>query len=224
MTLENSSSRNDQPKAHFLIILLFLFIGLFGGVWLGNGARFFDYRQSVRTGYVRSLPEGIEERRSAIPAFDLFMNRGAKIYSAKCSGCHGSDGKGDGINFPPLSESEWVLSKTAIPAMIILNGVNGEIRVKNKTWNGNMPSQKSGMIQQDLAFLLTYIRNSFGNNSGDLITVEMAEDAWALWKKREKFDKPMNALELKSDYAIMLSGKSLDKETLLDLETLEPVE
>ena len=221
---ENTFREAENRPISLWVIPLFLFSGLIGGIWFGNGARFFDYQQSVRSDYIRKINEKAEAGSQSVQAFDAFMRRGGKIYAAKCSGCHGIDGKGDGVNYPSLANSKWVIGNTAIPAMIVLNGVSGNIQVQGKNWNGNMPSQESGMLVEDLAGLLTYLRNSFGNQTGDLVSKDMAKNAWDLMRKRAKIGVQMTALELKQNYNMMLPGKILSKEVLLDRETLEPIE
>ena len=84
-------------------------------------------------------------------ALAAFSARGAKIYSAKCNGCHGADGKGDGANYPSLAGSEWVVGETERLAMVILNGLQGPISTGKVYGAGIMPAQAAGRTTEELA-------------------------------------------------------------------------
>jgi mono/diheme cytochrome c family protein len=148
------------------------------------------------------------------------MAKGSKIYSAKCNGCHGSDAKGNGSTFPSLVGSSWVTGETERFAMIILNGLQGP--VSNKTTYGVMPPQGIGMTPEDLAGIMTYVRNSFGNSVGDVITTEMAKEALAISAARKDVGNMVNEVELTAEHAEALPGALLDPKTLLDPITLVP--
>ena len=110
-------------------------------------------------------------------------------------------------------------------AMIILNGVKGEIEVAGKIWNEQMPAQ-GPMNAMELASLMTYIRNSFGNETGDIVTPEMAQAAIDISKERAgglPIGEQTTAAELKEKHARMLPGEAMDPATIVNLETLEPV-
>jgi hypothetical protein len=112
-----------------------------GGV-LGNAGTLLSYDSTFRKDYVRGLaPGGAETGPEAKIALVAFSAKGSKIYSAKCNGCHGSDGKGDGVNYPSLAGSSFVIEENQKFAMIILNGIQGPIS-NGKTYGaGIMPAQ-----------------------------------------------------------------------------------
>jgi mono/diheme cytochrome c family protein len=89
---------------------------------------------------------------------------GAKVYDIYCRSCHQKDGKGDGLRFPPLDNSEWVTGDKKKLIDIVLNGLQGPIEVKKKPYSGSMP-QHSFLKDEDIAQVLTYIRQNFGNNA-----------------------------------------------------------
>ena len=84
-----------------------------------------------------------------------------------------------------------------------------------------MPSQGAGLSAKDLAGVLTYVRNSFGNE-GSLVTMEMAQQAIDLSKERN--GGQMTASELNEKYDKDLEGAELAPDTLVDPNTLEPVD
>jgi mono/diheme cytochrome c family protein len=99
---------------------------------------------------------------------------GAAIYT-QCAACHLADGSGDpGKNIPPLAGSEWVQAPG--PGRIIrvvLLGLGGKITVKGQDYSGNQmnPWMKTaenpgGLSAEDIAAVLSYVRNSWGNKAG----------------------------------------------------------
>jgi len=127
------------------------------------------------------------ELRKKLPSFktpDITRNNlmsgmltgGAKLYATYCTNCHQKNGKGDGNLFPPLGGSEWVTGgkymekETAI--RVLLNGLEGPVKVKNVPYNSVMP--KHNFLSDDqIAQVLTYIRNNFGNNSSLVTALEV---------------------------------------------------
>ena len=192
-----------------------------GGI-LGDAGRWFSYGTLFRENYVRT-PAGGAEDAGPVPkeALAAYMAKGSKIYSAKCNGCHGSDGKGNGSTYPSLVASTWVVGETQRLAMIILNGLNGPVS-DGKSY-GLMPAQGIGMTPEDLAGIMTYVRNNFGNSKGDVITTDMAKAALEISAARKNAGNSATAEELAADHDKKLLGEMLDPKTLLDPITLAPV-
>lgn len=199
------------------------FVLIVAGGILGTGGRLFAYDSTFRDGYVRSAAPGAADT-GPVPkeALAAYMAKGAKIYSAKCNGCHGADAKGNGSTFPSLvGEHAWPMGETERFAMIILNGVQGPVH-DGKTY-GVMPPQGSGMTAEELAGVMTYVRNNFGNAKGDVVTKEMAAAAMEISAARKNAGQAATADELKADHAKNLPGDVLDPKTMCDPITLEPV-
>ena len=89
---------------------------------------------------------------------------GAKVYANYCRSCHQRDGKGDGLRFPPLDSSEWVNGDKKRLINVVLHGLQGPVEVKGQPYNGSMP-QHTFLKDEDIAQVLTYIRQNFGNNA-----------------------------------------------------------
>ncbi|MDH3712003.1 MAG: PQQ-dependent sugar dehydrogenase, partial [Cyclobacteriaceae bacterium] len=94
----------------------------------------------------------------------LVAEASGKLYIQHCAACHMADGKGDGVRFPPLDESEWVSGDKKRLIGIILNGMDGSITVKGETFVGNMPGFDY-LTDRSIAQILTYIRSNFNNNA-----------------------------------------------------------
>ena len=91
-----------------------------------------------------------------------------------CVACHGQTGQGTPNIGPPLSNSEWVTGPVENLIGIQLRGLGGPITVAGKDYSFPAPMAAMGAGQPDanLAAVLTYIRNSFGN-SAPAVTNEM---------------------------------------------------
>jgi mono/diheme cytochrome c family protein len=209
-----------EPVSLWAFIACGVVLLIAGGI-LGGGGRLFAYGTNFREGYVRSAPPGLADT-GPVPkeALAAYMAKGAKIYSAKCNGCHGSDAKGNGSTFPSLVGSAWVTGETDRFAMIILNGLQGP--ASTKTTYGIMPPQGIGMTPEDLAGVMTYVRNNFGNAVGDVITTEMAKEAIAISAARKNAGNMVTGAELDAEHIKMLPGAPLDPKALLDPITLQP--
>ncbi|MDP3621300.1 MAG: cytochrome c oxidase subunit II [Polynucleobacter sp.] len=83
------------------------------------------------------------------------MDRGAKIYAANCAACHQPNGKGAG-SFPALDGSKVVLGPKEANFQIMLNG------------KGAMPKWGGVLSDSDIAAVVTYTRNAWGNKTGDV--------------------------------------------------------
>jgi mono/diheme cytochrome c family protein len=222
---ENRIAENGSEPISLWVLSACGVVLLIAGGILGGAGKMFRYDATFREGYVRSQAPGAEdsgpEPKEALAAF---MTRGAKIYSVKCNGCHMSDAKGDGANFPSLVGSEWVNGETQRLAMIILNGLQGPMST-GKTYGGagGMAAQGAGLSPEDLAGVMTYVRNNFGNSTGDVVTVEMAKAAMQISDSRAKVGQQTSAEELTAEHAKALPGTPLDPAALVDPLTLLPV-
>ena len=93
---------------------------------------------------------------------------GSKVYGVYCSACHQRNGLGDSQRFPPLAGSEWVTGDKKKLITVLLKGLEGPIEVKGQSYNNAMP-QHSFLKDEDIAEVLTHIRQNFGNTA-DAVT------------------------------------------------------
>ena len=228
ITRERRVREDGMEPVSLWVIVSSAFVLLVAGAVLNAGGGLFNYHEYRVDGYVqREAPGAGDSGPATAPIMDALVKNGSKVYST-CSGCHQGDGMGDGASYPPLGGSEWVTGDTEQLAMIILNGVNGAITVNGRTWNtaGGMPAQALRDPVQ-LASVMTYLRNSFGNATGDVVTPEMAAAALEIYKERaggSPTPPQVTEAELKADHGKMLSGEVMDPATVVDLETFQPVE
>ena len=100
------------------------------------------------------------------------LTAGAKLYTTYCAICHQGDGKGDGTRYPPLENSEWLRGDKSKQIGIVLNGQTGPITVNGVGYNEAMPAN-SFLKDEDIALILTYVRQNFKNNLGVVLPAEV---------------------------------------------------
>jgi len=102
------------------------------------------------------------------------MVRGKKVYEAVCLACHQPDAAGVPNMNPPLIKTKWVLGDKKALIKIVLKGLQGgEINIDGDTFNNPMPPQESTLSDQEIADVLTYVRNSFGNKASMVAVAEV---------------------------------------------------
>jgi nitrite reductase (NO-forming) len=94
------------------------------------------------------------------------MARGKGIYDGTCTVCHMAEGQGLPGVFPPLAKSDYLMKDLDRSIKAMVDGLTGEIEVNGTKYNGVMPA--SGLDDKDIADVLNYIRNSWGNK-GDMV-------------------------------------------------------
>ncbi|HEY9197189.1 MAG TPA: cytochrome c [Mucilaginibacter sp.] len=92
------------------------------------------------------------------------VDAGQKVFTEYCASCHQADGMGLPGTTPPLSKTEYVLGDKSRLIKIVLNGLNDEIKVNGDTYSNTMASHDF-LNDQEVADVLTYVRNSFGNKA-----------------------------------------------------------
>jgi glucose/arabinose dehydrogenase len=85
------------------------------------------------------------------------------LYMSYCTGCHQRDGKGDNARYPPLVGSDWVTGDHDRLINVLLNGLQGEIKVNGKTFNGIMPAHGAFLDDHAVASILTFVERRFNN-------------------------------------------------------------
>jgi mono/diheme cytochrome c family protein len=91
-----------------------------------------------------------------------------------CVGCHGQNGEGSAAA-PPLAPSDWVTGPVSNLIRIQLRGLQGPITVSGKEYN--MPGgmmHLSFQTDEQIAGVLTYVRNSFGNKASGVKPEQVA--------------------------------------------------
>jgi mono/diheme cytochrome c family protein len=127
--------------------------------------------------FLGSLAAGAQAKKPAASAgskstVQATINRGKLVYGANCLTCHQADGSGVGNLNPPLYGTQWISgSKTALVQMI-LKGSKGKVEIDGETFHNAMPAQPH-LTDQQIADVLTYVRNSFGNKASPVTPAEV---------------------------------------------------
>lgn len=88
------------------------------------------------------------------------MERGESVYNTVCAACHQPDGSGSPPAFPALRGSAIATGDISAHIDTVVNGVSGT------------PMQAFGqqLSEVELAAVITYERNAWGNNTGDMVS------------------------------------------------------
>lgn len=97
---------------------------------------------------------------------------GAKVYGVYCGTCHQRNGQGASGRFPPLAGTTWVTGDKKRLINIVLNGLEGPIEVNGEQFNATMPQHRF-LGNEEVANVLTYIRQNFGNKASAVTPEEV---------------------------------------------------
>ncbi|HVR18253.1 MAG TPA: copper-containing nitrite reductase, partial [Polyangiaceae bacterium] len=100
---------------------------------------------------------------------DELLKLGNQVFGRVCTACHQSQAQGLPGTFPPLSGSDFLLADEKRAIDIVMNGLQGPIVVNGSTYNAQMPNP--GLTDPEIAGVLSYVRNNFGNKSDNMTTV-----------------------------------------------------
>ena len=123
--------------------------------------------------YLKSLPPTAGEptadrdvRRDGDPAAEqAVLTRGARLYDAHCTSCHKDDGRGAPPAYPPLAGNRAITMRSAVnPIRMVLNGGFAPGTAGNPRPYG-MPPYGPALSDADVAAVVSYIRNQWGNRA-----------------------------------------------------------
>ena len=92
-------------------------------------------------------------------SMDQLMSNGEKVYMANCAACHMPNGEGLPGVFPSLKGSQIAVADQPKHIDILINGVAGSA----------MQSYAKQLSMSDIAAVVTYERNAWGNDTGDMV-------------------------------------------------------
>ncbi len=99
---------------------------------------------------------------------EIQIEKGKQVFMQTCFVCHQIEGQGIPGQIPPLAKSDFLIADKERSVRTVLQGLSGEITVNGKKYNGQM-IPLNYLSDEDIANVLTYVRNSFGN-SGDAVS------------------------------------------------------
>jgi mono/diheme cytochrome c family protein len=175
---EKLLDKQPDERARYNLLplgLLFFFSGLilFAATYLNRYSGHFD--PTIFDENALPLPKGQAAEVKVDP-----VALGKKVFSnpTYCVQCHQATGLGLPGTYPPLAGSEWVNGPEARVISIVLYGLQGSVHVQGKTFAAAaMPSfGPSGfnLNDQQIAAVLTYVRQEWGNKSGPVAPEQVA--------------------------------------------------
>ena len=105
-------------------------------------------------------------------SLQLSMERGKAVYNLACLTCHQDDGSGVPNLNPPLVRTTWVLGSKKVLIDQVLRGSQGKVEIDGETFHNNMPPM-AHLTDQQIADVLSYVRNSFGNKASLVTPAEV---------------------------------------------------
>lgn len=106
---------------------------------------------------------------------DHNMGAGERLYLTHCASCHRPNGAGVEDLIPPLVNTDWVLGDKGRLIRLVLKGLSEPIEVNGTVYEQEMPGY-ANLKDEEIADVLTYIRNSFGNEANPIIPGEVYEE------------------------------------------------
>lgn len=114
-----------------------------------------------------------EAEKSTVKNKDPKIIEGEKYYNQYCLACHMQDGMGVPEMNPPLAKTSWVTGDKERLISVVLNGLSGDVEIDGDIYSNAMGSFAI-LSDNEIALILSYIRQSFGNNA-DAITEQEVE-------------------------------------------------
>lgn len=110
------------------------------------------------------------------------MKRGKVVYASYCLTCHQADGGGVPNLNPPLIQTSYVMGDKERLINVVLNGFAEHVDIDGESYSNNMPPLNA-LKDQQVADVLTYIRNNFGNRASAVSSAEVQKVRQSTRKK-----------------------------------------
>jgi len=123
-----------------------------------------EYQAWVRSRHVAETAEAEAAGRDW--DHDELVTKGQEVFTSHCATCHQADGSGLPPAFPALAGSATVNGPLEPVLNVVLNGREGTAM---QAWSGMLS-------ESDIAAVITYIRNAFGNETGDEVQPSAVSD------------------------------------------------
>jgi nitrite reductase (NO-forming) len=122
---------------------------------------------------IATLEKKVEETIKQTPEIvtmtkEIQSEKGKLVFMQTCAVCHQTNGQGLPQVFPPLAGSDFLMADKARSIRIVLQGMSGPIMVNGTKYDSVMPPIVQ-LTDEQVANVLTYVRNSWGN-SGEAVS------------------------------------------------------
>ena len=123
-----------------------------------------------------ATPSDLPSGECATEVDTTVQRSGKELYEAHCASCHQADGTGEKGFFPPVVNTPWVESSTALTE-ILLRGVSGTIYVNEQRYASYMSPYGKELTDAEILQLITYIQTGLNDYPVD--------DTWTEQKVKE---------------------------------------
>ena len=128
-------------------------------------------RLAIRNWVENGSPVGVAPAGAGAQTKGERIIAGKKLFNSICAACHQASGQGRPNVFPPLAGSDYLNADKNRAIKIVLFGRQGEVVVNGMKFNNNMPSFP--LTDLDVASVLTFVYNSFGNSGLEVAPEEV---------------------------------------------------
>jgi mono/diheme cytochrome c family protein len=172
---EPPEPRDERGFIPVSLIALLAILAFLGDVYFihhgldigGKGGAF-----SAQVYFPYSNYESVKLDNPKVEGCDL--DAGKRIYSQICGACHQPNGMGVPGMFPPLAGSEWANAASHERIIrIVLNGLSGPITVNGQPFNNVMVPLRDTLKDEDIANVLCFVRQEWGNKGGPVTPEEV---------------------------------------------------
>ena len=120
--------------------------------------------QTKKPAAKKSATSASKPASSSVNSLKSSITRGQVVYAKYCLSCHQVDGSGVPNLNPPLIQTKWTLGSKTILIEQVLKGSSGKVEIDGDTFHNTMPPLAT-LTDQQIADVLTYVRNNFGNKA-----------------------------------------------------------
>jgi cytochrome c553 len=143
------------------VLMIAVALALWGIFMLLDNSKAVTIGQSERSDQIADLPRANPQD-------------GAQLFASRCATCHQPNGSGVRDAIPPLADSPFLKASPDVAMHILLNGIDGPIRVGEATYDGHMPSFASVLSDAEIARLISHVRATFVDRRDPLLERDVA--------------------------------------------------
>lgn len=122
--------------------------------------------------FSQNKTKAVQSKGKSTPSAASAVAAGKDVYQKTCMPCHQKDGGGVPRLNPPLIKTTYVLGDKARLIQIVLKGMSQPIEIEDEEYTNAMASL-AHLTDQQIAGVLTYVRNNFGNKASAVTPAEV---------------------------------------------------